>query len=136
MGSLTFACITMFIGCKRTMLILTFPSIIFWIIIYFGQSYHSILIARLINGLTAGGVQVRHFPSWNIVWRELIAFDCVYKTIQTTTILYISEIANNNIRGRLSSFCQLSRNVGVLIGININLFKLLVFTMHINQSNF
>lgn len=59
-------------------------------LIYFGDSYYYILASRVCTGLTAGGVQ-------------------------STIILYISEISSNHIRGRLASFSQLSRNFGVLI---------------------
>lgn len=33
-------------GSKKVMLILTLPSVIFWILIYFGDTYYHILIAR------------------------------------------------------------------------------------------
>lgn len=36
--------------------------------------------------------------------------------MQTTIILYISEISNNDIRGKLSSISYLSRNAGILLG--------------------
>lgn len=34
------------LGSKKVMLILTLPSVIFWILIYFGDTYYHILIAR------------------------------------------------------------------------------------------
>lgn len=58
-------------------------------LIYFGDNYYYILASRVCTGLTAGGVQ-------------------------STIILYISEISSNHIRGRLASLSQLSKNVGVL----------------------
>lgn len=63
-------------------------------LIYFGDSYYYILASRVCTGLTAGGVQ-------------------------STIILYISEISSNHIRGRLASFSQLSRNFGVLISYTV-----------------
>lgn len=69
-GTFIFGSITMHLGCKRAMLLLTLPSILFWVLIYIGDTYYHILIARFANGWTGGG-------------------------IQTTIILYIAEIANN-----------------------------------------
>ncbi|XP_055295169.1 facilitated trehalose transporter Tret1-like [Sitodiplosis mosellana] len=90
LGTFTFGFFTMFLGSKRTMLFLMLPTVIFWVLIYIGDSYYHVLIARFSTGWTGGGVQ-------------------------TTVILYISDIANDDIRGRLGSFSPLSRNTGVLI---------------------
>lgn len=57
-------------GSKRIMLVLTAPVFLCWSLIYFGDTYYHILISRFCTGLTAGGVQ-------------------------STIILYISEIADN-----------------------------------------
>lgn len=89
-GNFTFGFITVVLGCKRAMLFLALPSIIFWVLIYFGDTYYHILIARLCNGWSGGGVQ-------------------------TTIILYISDISNDDIRGRLGSISHLARNIGILI---------------------
>lgn len=88
-GNFIFGFITVFLGCKRAMLLLTLPTVIFWILIYIGDTFYHILFARLANGITGGGVQI-------------------------IVILYITEIANNEIRGRLGSFSHLSRNFGIL----------------------
>lgn len=69
-GSLSFGYFITIMGCKRAMIVLTFPAIVFWIMIYFGNSYIEIFIARAVNGWGGGG-------------------------IQTTVILYIAEIAND-----------------------------------------
>lgn len=69
-GILTFGFITSFLGCKRSMLFLAFPSAAFWLLIYFGNTYYHILFARFFTGWTGGG-------------------------INTTTLLYISEIVND-----------------------------------------
>lgn len=69
-GSFLFTFLTMKFGSKRIMLVLTAPVFLCWTLIYFGDTYYHILIARLCTGLTAGGVQ-------------------------STIILYISEIADN-----------------------------------------
>lgn len=69
-GILTFGVITQFLGCKKSMLLLTFPSAAFWVFVYFGNTYHHILFARFFTGWSGGG-------------------------INTTIVLYISEIAND-----------------------------------------
>lgn len=69
-GSLIFGYLTSILGCKRAMIYLTFPSMLFWFLIYFGDTYYYIVIARFLAGLAAGG-------------------------IQTTVVLFISEIAND-----------------------------------------
>lgn len=108
-GILTFGFITNFIGCKRSMIFLAFPSAAFWLLIYFGNTYYQLLFARCLAGITGGG-------------------------INTTTLLFVSEIANDkwvtydfdklvwfiglttfSIRGKLGSLATLSRNTGVLI---------------------
>lgn len=38
------------IGCKRSMLFLAVPSIVFWTLIHFGDTYYHILVARAISG--------------------------------------------------------------------------------------
>lgn len=54
------------------MLLLTFPALGFWILIYFGTSFYHLLAARVFQGITGGG-------------------------IQSTIILYISEISNDEL---------------------------------------
>lgn len=89
-GSLSFGYLVSLVGCKRATLFLVVPSVTFWTIIYFANFYHQILIGRLIGGYAGGG-------------------------IQTALVLYVSEIANDEIRGRLGSIWQFLRNVGILI---------------------
>lgn len=57
-------------GSKRAILLLTIPEVAYWILIYFGNHYYYILIARVLNGFAGGG-------------------------ILTSLVLYISEIAND-----------------------------------------
>lgn len=45
-GSLTFGSIAACLGVKRTMIFLAFPSIVSWLLIYFGNEYYHILLAR------------------------------------------------------------------------------------------
>ena len=61
---------TKLFGCKNAMILLAFPATAFRILIYFGNSYYHLLIAKLCVGWTGGGSQA-------------------------TIVFYISEIANN-----------------------------------------
>lgn len=56
-GTFVFGYLASFIGCKRAMVFLGLPSIIFWLLIFFGDSLCELLIARFVMGCTAGGVQ-------------------------------------------------------------------------------
>lgn len=58
-----------FFGSKRTMLFLAMPSVLFWTLIYIGDSFTYVLIARFFVGYGGGG-------------------------IQNTVIMYISDIAD------------------------------------------
>lgn len=69
-GSFIFGYMNTVLGCKRTIQCLSLPPVISWLLIYFGNSFSYIAAARFASGLTAGG-------------------------IQTTIVLYVSEIANN-----------------------------------------
>lgn len=75
------------------MLILTFPSIAFWIIIYFGDTYYHILIARLIS--TLKNRWNNYFHSYTEKHFNRFLNGLTAGGVQTTTILYISEIAND-----------------------------------------
>lgn len=48
-GSLTFGFIAAWLGCKRTMMFLALPTSIFWVLIYFGNTYYHILMARYLD---------------------------------------------------------------------------------------
>lgn len=69
-GTTTFGYISSVMGVKRAMIFLTFPSMLFWFFVYFGNTYQYLYFARLAAGISGGGMQ-------------------------STVILYISEIANN-----------------------------------------
>lgn len=56
-GTFIFGALSSLIGCKQAMIFLALPSIIFWILVYFGDALCHLLIARFTMGLTAGGVQ-------------------------------------------------------------------------------
>ncbi|XP_031631808.1 sugar transporter ERD6-like 8 [Contarinia nasturtii] len=46
-----------FWGSKRAMTLLAYPAIAFWLLIYFGDSFYHILLARFATGLTGGLLQ-------------------------------------------------------------------------------
>lgn len=69
-GSLSFGYIVSLLGPKRSITLLMIPSLAFWLLIYFGNVYYHILLARFISGIAGGGMQ-------------------------TSLILYITEIAND-----------------------------------------
>ncbi|XP_061394631.1 facilitated trehalose transporter Tret1 [Musca vetustissima] len=82
------------IGRKACIYVLAPPHICLWILIYFANSVEYLMIARFLGGLTGGGCYVV-FP------------------------LFISEIADTNIRGTLATMLMLSVNTGILIGFII-----------------
>ncbi|XP_055295469.1 facilitated trehalose transporter Tret1-like [Sitodiplosis mosellana] len=96
-GTFSTGLLTTFIGCKRAMLLLSVPSILFWALILIGDTYYHVLVARIFTGWTGGG-------------------------IQTTLILFTSEIANNNVRGRLGCYTPLARNIGILTAYILGAF--------------
>lgn len=69
-GSMIFGYIAAVMGCKRATLLLAIPSILFWLLIYFGSNFYYILFANFCGGWVTGGSSA-------------------------TIILYISEIAND-----------------------------------------
>lgn len=69
-GTLSLGWFISIVGCKRAVLVLTIPTAAFWFLIFFGNNYYYILIARVFSGYAGGG-------------------------IQTSLILFIAEIANN-----------------------------------------
>ncbi|XP_033149953.1 facilitated trehalose transporter Tret1 [Drosophila busckii] len=90
-GNVLAGCMQDRIGRKFVMLALTFPHVCFWLFSYFAQSVEYLYVARLLAGIT-GGAGYIVFP------------------------IFISEIADTNIRGRLGSMIMLSVNMGVLAG--------------------
>lgn len=45
------------VGCKRAMIFLAFPAIVFWLLVHFCSTYQGLLIGRLTVGMTGGGIQ-------------------------------------------------------------------------------
>ncbi|KAH8352345.1 hypothetical protein KR084_003519 [Drosophila pseudotakahashii] len=90
------------IGRKLVMLGIAFPYMMFWCMIYFVQSVEFLYVGRLLAGMTGGAV---------------------YVVLPT----FLSEIADDKIRGRLGSMILLTVNTGVLTGYivssNFNYFS-------------
>ncbi|XP_055296009.1 facilitated trehalose transporter Tret1-like [Sitodiplosis mosellana] len=78
-------------GSKRTIVFLAFPVIISWLFIHFGNNVYHILLAMFTSGVTGGG-------------------------FSSGVVLFISEVSNDNVRGRLGSLVPLANNLGVLMG--------------------
>ncbi|XP_033150846.1 facilitated trehalose transporter Tret1-like [Drosophila busckii] len=90
-GNLLAGCLQARFGRKPVMYALIVPYVCFWLLSYYAQSVEYLYLARLLAGVT-GGAGYIVFP------------------------IYISEISDANIRGRLSSLIMLSVNIGVLAG--------------------
>lgn len=69
-GTFISGLISAFMGSKRAMTFIAYPSIAFWLLIHFGDTFYHILLARFFCGLTGGG-------------------------FQSGIVLYVSEIAND-----------------------------------------
>lgn len=95
LGTFMFGFITSRLGCKRAMLFLAIPSIIFWVLVFFGNSYYYILIARFFTGQLNA---IAH----NLMWSKWIIKSTVWFVVGWTgggasiaTQIYISEISND-----------------------------------------
>lgn len=64
-GSLLFGYVASLVGYKRAMLILTFPSVAFWLLIYFANVYYDIVFERFISG--CAGIYSPHIDCLHIV---------------------------------------------------------------------
>lgn len=56
-GTFIIGLLSILCGSKRGMTFLAYPSIAFWLLIYYGNTFYHILMARFCNGLTGGGFQ-------------------------------------------------------------------------------
>lgn len=99
-GTLVYGFGTLYLGCKRTILTFALPCLIFYTLIYFGDTYCHILIARFFMGKC-----VVHSRKHQIVV-IITENDCpiAYSKqsiglgggeVQTILVLYIAEIASN-----------------------------------------
>lgn len=69
-GPVIYGILTSMLGCKRATFLLAIPSMIFWFLIYFGNTFEHIFIALLIAGLSGAGTL-------------------------TSVVLYVAEISND-----------------------------------------
>lgn len=89
-GNLLFTVFVVRVGAKVTLLSLAIPQLASWIFMYFGNVAEHLYASRFLSGLTAGGVQ-------------------------TTIMVYIAQIADDNNRGMLGSLVQAFRSGGILV---------------------
>ncbi|KAH8335510.1 hypothetical protein KR074_004297 [Drosophila pseudoananassae] len=80
-----------YLGRKPIMYFLAFPNAIHWILIYFGTNVIYLYVARFFAGVT-GGCVLSVFP------------------------VFVSEIADSNIRGALTSTIICATSTGILLG--------------------
>ncbi|EDW03497.1 facilitated trehalose transporter Tret1 [Drosophila grimshawi] len=79
------------IGRKPIMYALTVPYVCFWLLSYFAETVEYLYLARLLAGITGGGGYI-------------------------VLPIFISEISDDKVRGRLASMVMLSVNIGILVG--------------------
>lgn len=118
-GNLFLGYFSVRIGTKRSLLILFIPQLVFhihlwnknvhclhtessflqisWLLLIFGPVAEYIILSRFLTGVIGGGAH-------------------------TCTALYFAEIANDNIRGKLSTTYSLLRNSGVLLGYVLGIY--------------
>ncbi|XP_041970159.1 facilitated trehalose transporter Tret1-like [Aricia agestis] len=87
-GVLIFSYITERYGCKRSVILLSLPQALSWILRIVNSSTASIIAARILSGISAGGI-------FNVV------------------PMYVKEISQDETRGVLSSLIVLSQNIGM-----------------------
>ncbi|XP_041566229.1 facilitated trehalose transporter Tret1 [Drosophila elegans] len=90
-GNILIGCLLERLGSKRCLLFIAIPHSCLWILVYFAQSVEYLYVGRLLAGICGGGMYIVH-P------------------------IFLSEIADANIRGTFSAMVMLSVNVGILVG--------------------
>ncbi|XP_055858503.1 facilitated trehalose transporter Tret1-like isoform X3 [Episyrphus balteatus] len=90
-GNIAFGILINWIGRKKCVYLVAVPHIGFWIMVYFATDVSHLYMARLFGGFAGGGIYV------------LIP-------------IFVSEIADAKVRGRLGSLFCFSLNVGILSG--------------------
>ncbi|KAL7028633.1 hypothetical protein ACKWTF_005933 [Chironomus riparius] len=78
------------IGRKRALISIAIPQVIAWFLIYFGQNAYYLIAARFLQGFSGGGVYI-------------------------VIPLFLTEISEDRIRGRLGSLMVLSVNIGMIM---------------------
>ncbi|XP_053952803.1 facilitated trehalose transporter Tret1-like [Anastrepha ludens] len=90
-GNIVYGILADFIGRKASNYVLAIPYIVSWILIYFASSVEYLYVSRFLAGVTGGGTYV-------------------------IIPIFIGEIAEPKIRGRLTSFFSLTLYSGIFIG--------------------
>ncbi|XP_073824940.1 facilitated trehalose transporter Tret1-like isoform X2 [Musca autumnalis] len=90
-GNISFLLIFDRWGRKVAIYGLAFPHMCLWLLLYFAESVEYLYVARICGGLTGGGIFI-------------------------VIPIFIGEIADPSIRGRLLSIFALSMNLGILFG--------------------
>ncbi|XP_055304889.1 facilitated trehalose transporter Tret1-like isoform X2 [Sitodiplosis mosellana] len=91
LGNCVFGIVSNFIGRKNTLCILALPNLLFWLLVLFGSNAVDLYIGRIFAGATGGGMYI-----------------CLP--------LFVAEVADQRIRGRLGSLLMLSVTIGILFG--------------------
>ncbi|XP_011181201.2 facilitated trehalose transporter Tret1-like [Zeugodacus cucurbitae] len=94
-GNVLFGVLLDRIGRKACIYLLAIPHMCFWILVYFAPSIEYLYAARFASGITGGG-------TWVVI------------------PIFISEIADPTIRGRLTSLFTLFLNGGMLTGYTLS----------------
>lgn len=102
LGTILFGRMSTWFGMKTTLLLLMIPHCTFWLLVLSSTHVHHLYAARIIAGLSGGGA---------------------LRTIS----LFIAEISENNVRGRLGSYFMLFLSAGTLVvfvaGAYLSFFK-------------
>lgn len=56
-GTFIFGILSAQMDSKRAMVFLAFPVLAYWLLVYFGDSFYYLIIARFVVGWTVGGMQ-------------------------------------------------------------------------------
>ncbi|KAH8413446.1 hypothetical protein KR009_011338 [Drosophila setifemur] len=94
-GNFSFSFLMNRFGRKVSIYALAVPHTCIWFLFYFAQSIEWLYVARVCAGLTGGGMFV-------------------------VLPIFIGEIADTSIRGRLCSFFTLTMNTGILVGFVVS----------------
>ncbi|XP_002019496.2 facilitated trehalose transporter Tret1 [Drosophila persimilis] len=90
-GNIIFGLLLDRIGRKMCMYILAIPNMVYWILIYTAQDVTYLYAGRFLAGMSGGGVYV-------------------------VLPIFIAEIADNDVRGALSSMAMMYVSMGMMIG--------------------
>ncbi|XP_067644920.1 facilitated trehalose transporter Tret1-like isoform X2 [Eurosta solidaginis] len=90
-GNIIFGILADLVGRKASLYFLAIPYAISWVLVYFAKSVEYLYVGRFLAGISGGGSYVM-------------------------VPIFIGEIADPKIRGRLTSFFSLTLNSGIFIG--------------------